>query len=77
MNAPFSPNGSQGPWPCGSSTAAPSGPAPMLSAYRLNCATGRAEIQNTARQARAARVTITVTRKESSTPKTFRATNTT
>jgi len=75
-NAPVMPNGSSGPSPWGSSMAVPSGPAPMLSAKRLNSATGSAEIQNTARQASAASVTITVTRKDSSTPHTFSPTNT-
>ena len=74
--APFRPNGSSGPPPWGSSMAAPSGPAPMLRAWRLNSATGSADDPEHREAGQRRQGHDHVTLKDSSTPSTFSPTNT-
>src|SRR5690349_12552984 len=76
-STPFQPNGNQEPPPFSSSTLAPSAPTPTLSAQRSKSTCGIALTQNTARMSSAATVTMTDTRKESSTPNKLRSRNTT
>ena len=71
-STPYMPNGRNGPWPSGSSTAAPSGSTPIFMAYLLksNCK-GSALTKKTIRIAMATSVTMTVTLNDNATPRTL------
>ena len=69
------PKGRNGPLPSGSSTAAPvAGSAPIFIAYLPKSMSGIALTKKISRIAIASRVTMTVTVKESSTPRAFKPT---
>ena len=63
---PVKPNGNNGPLPSGSSRCRPGA---MFSAQRLKSMFGKALIQKTTSTASESSVTISVTRKDSATPK--------